>query len=218
MYIVVGGGGKVGYHLGRWLLGAGHELLLIERDRARCAEVERSLGENVLAGDASKPATLKRAGVNRADIVVAATGSDEDNLVICQVAKHLFMVGRTIARVNDPNNEELFRSLGVEGTINSTRLIDGLIEQEVDSANLIPLLTLGDGKLEIVQAEVGKDSGVLGRPVRDLSLSRTCRIVSVIRNGEPEVPDGGTSLKAGDTVVALLPRGDEEAFRRLLAA
>jgi len=218
MYVIVAGGGKVGFHLARLLLAAKHEVLVIESDRTRYHALAGTMGENVLLGDASDSGVLKRAGANRAEVVVACTGDDEDNLITCQVAKHLFMVSRTIARVNDPGNEELFRALGVDGTISSTRLIEALIEREVDAEMLVPLLTLGGGKLEIVQTEVGDDSPALGRPLKDLRIPNGCLIVSIVRAGTPVVPNGETVLAPGDVVVALLSPGMAEGLRCLLMA
>jgi len=218
MYVIVAGGGKVGFHLARLLLAAKHEVLVIESDRTRYHALAGTMGENVLLGDASDSGVLKRAGANRAEVVVACTGDDEDNLITCQMAKHLFMVSRAIARVNDPGNEELFRALGVDGTISSTRLIEALIEREVDAEMLVPLLTLGGGKLEIVQTEVGDDSPALGRPLRDLRIPNGCLIVSIVRGGNPIVPSGETVLSPGDVVVALLSPGMAEGLRGLLMA
>ena len=218
MYLIIAGGGKVGYHLAKLLQESDHEVLMIDNERGRYLELAREMGEGVIYGDASEAAVLRRAGANRADVVVACTGTDEDNLITCQMAKHLFMVGRTIARVNDPNHEELFRSLGVDGTINSTRLIDALIEREVDSEMLIPLLTLGGGKLEIVQTEIGDDSPALGKLLKTIPLPKDCLIVSVVREGEPSLPSARTVLQPGDTVVALVSPGSAEDLRQLLAA
>ena len=218
MYIIIAGGGKVGYHLARLLLAARHEVLVVENDRSRYHELVAELGEGVLLGDASDAGALRRAGANRAEVVVACTGEDEDNLITCQMAKHLFMVNRTIARVNDPDHEDLFRSLGVDGTINSTRLIDALIEREVDSEMLVPLITLGGGKLEIVQMEIGDDSPALGTPLKNMRVPPGCLIVSVVRNGEPSLPTGDMVLKPGDTVVVLLAPGMADSLRRCLAA
>lgn len=217
MYIIVAGGGKVGYNLARMLINAGHEALLIERDRARYRELSDMLGESVLYGDASDAGTLKEAGANRAEVIAACTGRDEDNLITCQMARHLFMVARTIARVSDPTYEDLFRSLGVDAVINSTRLIDALIEREVDSEMLVPLFSLGGGKFEIVQTDIADDSPAVGKPVRKLGLPKGSLIVSVIRGGEPIVPGSDTVLQAGDGVVALLSTGQAEALHKAFA-
>lgn len=217
MYIIVSGGGKVGFHLARLLMNAGHEVVLIEKARPRYHELARIMGETAMLGDSSDAAVLKRAGANRADVLVACTGADEDNLITCQMAKHLFMVGRTIARVNDPSNEELFRALGIDGTINSTRLIDGMIEREVDSDVLVPLLSLGGGKTEMVKAEIGEDSPCAGHEIGSLNFPAGCLIVSVVRDGSPLTAEAKTRLEAGDTVVALLNQGCAAEFQRILA-
>jgi len=217
VYIIVAGGGKVGYHLAKLLVTAGHEVVLVEKQRGRYLELVRLLGEAVMLGDSSDAGVLKRAGANRSEVLVSCTGSDEDNLITCQMAKHLFMVGRTIARINDPSNEELFRALGVDGTINSTRLIDGMIEREVDSDALIPLLSLGAGKVEIVQSEIAEDSTCAGKQIKNLNLPPGCLIISIVRDGNPAASSPETRLTAGDTVVALLSRGCAAEFQRILA-
>lgn len=217
MYVIVAGGGKVGFHLARMLLGAGHEALIIEKDRPRYLELTEDIGESVLFGDSSDAGVLKEAGANRADVLVACMGKDEDNLVTCQMAKHLFMVARTIARVNDPTNEELLRSLGIDATINSTRLIDALIEREVDAEMLVPLFSLGAGKLEIVQTAIPDDSPVAGKPLKSVALPKDCLIISVIRGGDPLVPAADTVLQAGDGVVVLLTAGKAESLRKVFA-
>jgi len=150
-------------------------------------------------------------------VLVACTGQDEDNLIACQMAKSLFMVGRTIARVNDPNNEELFRSLGVDATVNSTRFIDSLIETEVDSELLVPLFSLGGGKLEIVQTTLGEDSPAANKPLKSLALPLGCLIVSIVRGGDPLFPSADTVFLANDKVVVLLAAGKAEALKRILS-
>ncbi len=129
MFVLVVGGGKVGYYLTKELIESGHEVVLMEKDRARAAQIVDELGSIVVAHDGCEGKYLGEAGSNRADIVAAVTGDDEDNLVICQMAKHHFDVPRTIARVNNPKNEALFRHLGVDELISPTRMILGSIEQ-----------------------------------------------------------------------------------------
>jgi trk system potassium uptake protein TrkA len=152
VYIIVAGGGKVGFYLAQNLLSEGHEVLLIERNPRRVTEINDVLGMVAIAGDAAETATLVAAGAPRADVVVAVTGEDEDNLVICQVARAKFHVARTIARVNNPKNENLFRMLGVDVTVSQTDYILNLIEQAIPQRSFIHLLNLWREDLAIVDA------------------------------------------------------------------
>src|SRR4051812_12134900 len=154
MFIVVAGAGKVGYHLIRALV-ADHEVLVIEQDPVRVDFVSEELGaEVVMLGDACDAATMERAGMERADLVCAVTGDDEDNLTFCQIAKAKFSVPRAVARINNPQNERLFHSLGIDSTVSATNLIMGHIEQELPWQGLIPLVTLQARGLEIVEIRV----------------------------------------------------------------
>ena len=158
MFIIVAGAGKVGYHLARALV-ADHEVLLIELDPARVDFVAEELGSDVIMqGDACDAATMERAGMERADLVVAVTGDDDDNLTFCQIAKARFSVPRAVARINNPQNEALFRQLGIDSTVSATNLILGHIEQELPWRGLIPLMTLTGRGLEIVEVRVPREA------------------------------------------------------------
>ncbi len=146
MYIIVVGGGKVGYYLAKELLAAGHELVILEKDAGRARQIADELGSIVLNRDGCEGKYLAEAGANRAAIVAAVTGDDEDNLVVCQMAKHHFDVPRTIARVNNPKNEELFRHLGVDEIISPTRMVLASIEQDIPVHELLHLAELKGGR------------------------------------------------------------------------
>src|SRR3990172_5678453 len=168
MFIIIAGAGKVGYHLARALIGD-HEVLIIEQDPARVDFVAAELGTDVIMqGDACDAATMERAGMERADLVVATTGDDEDNLTFCQIAKAKFDVPRAVARINNPQNEGLFRKLGIDSTVSATNLILGQIEQELPWRGLIPLLTLQTRGLEIVEVKVPREAAIVGRQVRQV--------------------------------------------------
>ena len=171
MYIIVAGGGKVGFYLARELIAQGHEVLIIEKDRARVEEIANELGNVVLKGNADEASVLADAGGNRADVVVAVTGDDEDNLVICQVAKRRFNVWRTVARINNPTNERIFRLLGIDATVSSTEVILSVIEQEIPSQTLVPLLRRRTTDVEIVEATLPAGSPLDGLALR----TSTCR-------------------------------------------
>jgi len=219
MYIIVVGAGKVGYYLARELVEEQHEVLLIEQDPAKCASISEELGEIVIQGDGCEASTLEQAGVGRCDMIIAVTGDDEDNLVVCQVARHRFHVPRTVARVNNPKNEEIFRTLGIDTTVSATSVIMAQIEQELPSHPLIPLMTLKGSGLEIVEVKVPAESFVVGKPIRDILLPHQSIISLIIdTEGHPRVPTSETVIHAGDEVVAVTMRESEAALRLALTS
>jgi trk system potassium uptake protein TrkA len=200
MYILVAGGGKVGYHLAEELLNDNNEVLIIERDPGRAAQIRDELSGNVLTGDSCEAATLDLAGVSRADLVAAVTGDDEDNLVICDIARYRG-VGRTIARINNPRNELLFRKRGIETTISATQAVLAQIEQKLPTQMMIPLLQLQSG-LELVEIKLPETSPVAGRSVREVLLPAESLISLIVDpGGVPRMPGGDTRLNAGDALV-----------------
>jgi trk system potassium uptake protein TrkA len=218
MYIVVVGGGKVGFHLAKELVEANHEVLVIERDPGKVAEIAEVLGEIVMRGDGCEAAIQERAGAGRADLLLAVTGEDEDNLVACQVAKHIFNVGRTVARINNPKNELIFRALGIDATVSATAAILAQIEQELPSHPLIPLLTLRRG-FEIVEVKIPDEAGVVGRALREIALPQQSLVWGIVDpDGSPKAPTPDTVLHVGDEVVAVTLKESEEALRHALTA
>jgi trk system potassium uptake protein TrkA len=218
MYIIVAGGGQVGYYLARELIAQEHEVLILEKEQRRVDLIASELGNVVFKGDACEASTLAEVGTGRAEVVCAVTGDDEDNLVICQVAKKRFSVPRTIARINNPKNEEIFRRLGIEMTVSTTEVILSILEQEIPTENLVPLLRLRHADVEIVEAVLPAASPILGRPLRALSLPQESTIALVIRGGQPLFPDGGTVLEAGDEVIAFTRAIHESELRDLFFA
>jgi trk system potassium uptake protein len=215
MYAIIAGGGKVGFFLARELIEQGHEVLLIENNAERAEFIANELGNVVLRGNADEASTLAEAGAERADVVVAVTGDDEDNLVLLQVAKRRFGTRRTIARINDPRNENLFRMLGIDATMNATQVMLSVLEQEIPQANLVPLLRLRNTDVEVVEAIVDARSRVTGAPLRDIDLPPESTIAVVIRNGSAFFPNGSTVLEPGDEVVALTRGVNEPRLRSL---
>jgi trk system potassium uptake protein TrkA len=203
VFVLVVGGGKVGYYLAKELVGSGHEVVLMEKDRARADQIADEIGSIVIAHDGCEGKYLGEAGANRADIVAAVTGDDEDNLVICQMAKHHFDVPRTIARVNNPKNEDLFQHLGVDELISPTRMILGAIEQDIPVHELLHLGSLGGSDLELIEAPLLAGSPAIGRAPRDLDIPEGCSLFAVVRDGRavPLRPD--TVLAEGDKVIAI---------------
>ena len=217
MYILVCGGGKVGANLARILLRAGHEVTLIEQRADRFASLEEEFEHIVQRGDATELFILERAGIKRPpDLVLAVTGDDEDNLVICQLAKEKYGAPKVIARVNDPRNQAHFDLLGISPTICATSNIMGLIEHEVPEHELVHLLELRRENLEIVEVQIAEDSPVAGKRVEKLALPEGSRLISVTRNGESEIAVGATELRPGDQVLAILQPGKEDELRKVL--
>jgi trk/ktr system potassium uptake protein len=203
VFVLVVGGGKVGYYLTKELIESGHEVVLMEKERKRADQIADEIGSIVIPHDGCEGKYLAEAGANRADIVAAVTGDDEDNLVICQMAKHHFAVRRSIARVNNPKNERLFKHLGVDEIISPTRMILGSIEQDIPVHELLHLAALGEGELELIEAHLQAGSPAVGRAPKDLSIPDGCSLFAVIRDGVavPLRPD--TIMREGDKVIAI---------------
>jgi trk system potassium uptake protein TrkA len=217
LYVIVAGGGKVGYYLARTLLSEEHEVLIVERERRRADAIAEDLGSVVLRGDACEVSTLAEAGASRADVVVAVTGDDEDNLVICQLAKKKFNAGRVVAKINNPKNRRIFHLLGVDAAVSSTELILSQIQQELPGQALVHLIKLRAKELELVEATLGPGSALVGRTVAEAGLPTNSSILLVLRDGQAIVPTGDTLLQENDEVVALARTESESALRQLLA-
>ena len=216
MYVIVAGGGKVGFYLTQHLLAEGHEVLLVERNAARASEINEILGAVAITGDGAEAGTLAAAGAPRADVVVAVTGEDEDNLVVCQIAREKFHVGRTIARVNNPKNEHLFRMLGVDVTVSQTNYILNLIEQAIPDRSFVHLLNLQQEDLAIVDAKISETSAVAHRALAEIELPVNTAIVAIARGAQVIVPSPATDLLPGDDVIAIAHQDQEDELRRLL--
>jgi len=217
MYVIIAGGGKVGYYLSKTLVAEGHEVLLIEQDKREVDRLSEEFGEVVVRGDASEMRTMEEAGMARADVVVAVTGDDGDNLVISQLAKKKFGVPRTIARVNNPKNEELFHKLGIDQTVVSTKIIFNLIEQQIETDQVIPIAALRRGNIEIVEIDLSADSPVLGQTVETLALPADALLISIVRGDHAIIPDADTKLQSSDSVIALVKADREAELREVFA-
>ena len=216
MYIIIVGAGKVGWNLARELLNKEHEVTVIEANRRRYLTVEQELEHNIQYGDASELWVLERAGIQRADMVIAVTGDDEDNMLICQVAREKYMVERIIARVNNPRNLEHFELLGIKPSVSATGLILNLIEHEVPEYGLVHLLDFPEERLEIIEMLLEKDSRVAGQRVGDLDMPEGSLLISVLREGRGFVPGPETVLEPGDEILAVLDPGREEDLKVFL--
>ena len=217
MYIIVVGGGRLGYYLTKALLDEGHEVLIIERDASISQAIASEIGSVCLHGDGCEAATLAEAGTGRAEMLIAVTGDDEDNLVACQVAKHKFNVPRTIARVRNPKNEAIFKKLGIDVTVSTTNIILEHIEREVPSHPLMHLLDIQEKGLEIVEIKIPPDSATVGKQVKELSLPPDSILALIIRKErKPIVPTTSTILKAEDQIIAVTRPESEDALRAAL--
>jgi trk system potassium uptake protein TrkA len=217
MFIVVVGGGKVGSNVARKLRTLKHEVVIVEQKRDRYERLEEEFEHAAILGDGTELFVLEQAGMRRPpDVVVAVTGDDEDNLVICQLAKEAYGVPSVVARVTDPRNQQHFDLLGISPTVSATSMVLALIQHEVPEHELVHLLELRKENLEIVEVEVGAKASAAGNKIEDLHLPRTVRLISVMRDGKAEIAVGATELRPGDQVLALLEPGGEEELRPLL--
>jgi trk system potassium uptake protein TrkA len=216
MYVVVVGGGNVGYFLTKELLAAGHEVVVIEKDQRRAHLIADELGSIVIANDGCEGRYQGEAGMARADVIAAVTGDDEDNLVACQVAKMRFSVPRAIARVSNPKNEKLFRQLAIDETVSPTRSILGMIEHEIPVHDLLHLAELGGGELQIVEAQLDGHSPVVGHELRDVELPEATSVAVMIREGRAIVPRAETRLRDGDKLLVITSAEREDELRNLL--
>ena len=215
MFVLVVGGGKVGYYLTRELSESGHEVVLMEKARRRADQIADEIGSIVVARDGCEGSALADAGANRADIVAAVTGDDEDNLVICQMAKHHFAVPKTIARVNNPKNEPLFKHLGVDELISPTRMILGSIEQDIPVHEILHLAPLTH-EYELAEAHLEAESPAVGKTPMQLTLPVGCSIVALVRDEVAQGVSPDTIFRAGDNVIVTGRRESQPALHETL--
>jgi trk system potassium uptake protein TrkA len=216
VYFVIAGGGEVGFHLAKALLESSHEVMLLESDRRRAQVIEEQLGSIVLNAPADEGRYQLEAGCQRADAVIAVTGQDAVNLIVCQLAKWKCHVPRVIARVNDPKNEIVFKALGIDETISSTRVIMNVIEQELPSGGFMPLMPLTGSHLELIEAEIAAGTPAAGRAIGSLGLPDGAAVGGIVRKGSVVHADDDTKLQVGDRIVVLSPTKDEAGVRKAL--
>lgn len=216
MYIIIVGGGKVGHSLAKHLFKDKHTVVLIDKDKKVCSSLAEILDCVVICGDGCEPVILEEAKIDRADVVVAVTADDEDNLVICQIAKEKFKVRRTVARVNDPGNEHTFSELGIDVPIDATSILAKIIEEETSFTDFVNLMSFKRGKLAIVRVDLPEDSPVINKTLQEIVLPENSVLVSVIRGNEVIVPKGNTVLRAQDDVVALTTIENEQQLLNAL--
>jgi len=216
MYFLVAGGGEVGYHLSKALLEAGHEVMIIERDRKRALWIEEQLGSVVINAPADEGRFQIQAGCQRADAVLAVTGDDEDNLIISQLAKLKCGANRVIARVNNPKNEIVFKAMGIDETLSSTRVLMGVIEQELPTGGFMPLMPLTRSDLEIVEAEIAVGSPAADKEVEAVGLPAGAHIGAIVRKGQIMRAHRDTKLEAGDRIIVFAPTAAEQEVKKAL--
>ncbi|MBO4548004.1 MAG: TrkA family potassium uptake protein [Abditibacteriota bacterium] len=204
-FILIIGGGKIGSYLARELYSQGNEIVLVEREKSVIDSLRRNTGYSTVYGDGCELGVLREAGIERADVVVATTGYDEDNYVICTIAKTKFGVPRTVSRLRDPKNEELFKKAGIDQTVSSTRIIFNMLEKQIESSPMIPVTALQNGNIEVVQIEIDEDSPAKGVSIIDLGLPKGVLIISILRNDTSVIPQASTVFEENDTVLILMP-------------
>ena len=219
MYMILVGGGNVGLHLAKRLIANEHEVLVLERDVRQAQRLATLIGEeNVLVGDGCEMITQRDCGFGRADVVVAVTGEDEDNLVVCQMAKVVWNVDRVLARVNDPSHEDIFAAIGIDQTVSATGIIHALLEQQISPDVMLPVGALAKGNLEIVEAELGARSPAVNHKVRELTLPPHANLIWILRGDQGLPVSGDTVLLPGDIVVAVVPRDFAAELRAVLVS
>ncbi|MEK6228923.1 MAG: NAD-binding protein [Actinomycetota bacterium] len=211
MYALIVGAGKVGWNLARELKDKGNEVTVVEANRRRYETVEEELEHSIQYGDGTELWILERAGIERADLAIAVTGDDEDNILICQMAGEKYGVERVVARCNNPRNLQHFELLGIKPAVSATDLILRLIEHEVPKYGLVHLLDLKREQLEIIEMEVAAGSVADGTAVRDLALPDGSLVISILRDDGGFVPTGESVVQGGDEVLLVLDIGLEES-------
>lgn len=203
MKTIVVGGGKVGYYLVKTLIEKKHKVVLIEKDITICEKIAEELQVDVICGDGSDVDVLKDAGIEETEVVAAVTGKDEENLVICQMAKVNFNINETIARINNPKNIAIFEALGVDKTVCSTQVICNLVEGEFNSEPLKILESINSGQMILVEAKIDSESAWKDKSIDQLNIPKECLILSIIRSGKVIFPRGSVVIKEGDKVLII---------------
>ena len=202
MNILMVGGGKAVYFLCRTFLSKGYRVTIVNRDKEECTLLARRLKSTIVHGDGSDPEVLEDAGANTADALLAVTPNDQDNLVICQLADLRFGVPRTLALVNDPENEEVFRGLGI-AAVSTTRIVTGLIEQRTGFDEIINLMPIDEGRVNLTEIILKENSPVIGRALREIELPDDSLVAYILRKGRPVVPRGPTVLQEQDRLIVI---------------
>lgn len=213
MRVILIGGGKTVYFLGKKFATRHYHITIVNRKREHCQFFAEHLKATVVFGDGSKPNVLEEAGARRADVVLALTPNDQDNLIACQIAAKFYGVPRTVALVNDPENEEIFHKLGVSAVFSATQMIASLIEQKADFEDVKSLLSLAEGHVTITDVRLRRDAPVIGKSLSDLTLGDDILIACIIRDDEMLIPRGTSRLAVNDHLLII---GRPEAMKAAL--
>lgn len=217
MKIIIIGGAQMAYFLSRTFASKGHDVVLINRDREECTRLARRLKATVVFGDGSDPQVLDEAGTDGADALLAVTPNDPDNLVICEIAARRFHVPRTLALVNDPDNERIFQQLTHTTAFSTTAIVASLIEQRAGLEEVVNLIPVGEGKINVTEVVLNATSPVAGMSLRDVALPENALIAGILRNGEALIPRGPTVLLTGDRLILMtLPANHAQVLKALL--
>lgn len=217
MYMVIAGGGNVGLQLAKRLIAREHEVLLIEKDARQVQKLSTLIGDDhIFFGDCCEMRVQKEAGFERADVIVAVTGEDEDNLIICQMAKVFWNVNRVVARVNNPDHEQVFRALGIDDIVSATSIIFSLVEQQIDLDELITIGALAMGRFEVLEALLSSRSPLLHQKVKDIDLPQNSSFLSILRDNQVISITPETEFYQGDFVLTLTPSEKIQELRDLI--
>lgn len=216
MYVVIVGCSESGYHLSKALIAGGHEVVVVEKSPERFQLLNEELGSVALLGDGTDEATLKRAGVARADVVVSLTGADATNLVISQMTKHIFQVPRTMALIKDPKNEPIFHEVGVDVVVNSTHLVLASLEEGIPGRPLVHLMNLRVPGMELVSVSIPEDANIIGKPLNEIELPPNSFITLMVKKGGATLPTGRSVVEPEDELVAVVPEGEEQILYDIL--
>lgn len=216
MKSIIVGGGKIGFYLLKTLKEHGHQVTLIEKEEEICHKIADDIDADITCGDGTDLDVLSDAGIEDADIIAAVTGKDEENLVICQIAKMEFQTGKTIARVNNPKNVSMFKALGVDQTVCSTEVIANLIEYEFDRDLCKIVQTFDRGAMILAEVTVDERNRWLSRFVKDLTLPAECVFASILRDGKVIYPRGDTQILKGDNIHIITSRSTFLEIKKVL--
>lgn len=207
MKIIIVGGSKIGFYLAKTLKEHDYVISVIEENRSRSQSFANSLDVSVIWGDGTKAQVLEEAGIKTCDSIIAVTGQDEDNLIVCQIAKKLYGTPKTIAKVNNPKNVHIFKTLGVDLIVSSTDNIIHQLEREVDNSRIKELVPLNDGKAAVFEILLPENYALAHKQILDLDLPESCNIISITRNSELIIPRGKTKLMSLDKLLVVTAVG-----------
>lgn len=218
MYTIIVGGGQVGTYLASLLLAEKHQVMIIEQRKDRVNSLKETLpSEIVMLGSGTDPNTLEAAGIHRADVIAAVTGTDETNLVICSLARLEFKVPRIISRVNNPKNAWLYTpEMGVDVALNQADLLGRMIIEEMSLGDMMTLVKLRKGLYSLVEEKVDPDSTANGKSVQNLNLPPRCLFAAILRKGELILPHGDTILQSADEVLAVVHSSELQHLAAIL--